>query len=74
MATTPIRAEALLPTEPPPPLSDSRVRQAASTIMLAVFIAGLLPGVVLGMVIGPPLAERCNSAPDPIACLIVTLD
>lgn len=75
MATVPVRAKAHLPLieQPPPCRHGMRVR-SASSMLLSVFLAGLLPGVILGMVIGPPSSERCAGAPDTIACLIVTLD
>lgn len=73
MATKPARALALLPTEPPPP-RHARVRSIGQAMLFTCFLAGRLPGVVLGMVIGPPVMERCAGAPDPIGCLIVTLD
>lgn len=73
MATVPISASAHpLPIEPPP----RRLRQVrlANTMLMPVFVAGLLPGLILGMVIGPPAQERCSGAPDFIACLILTID
>lgn len=74
MDICPVRALALSPvTEPPPPRWNRMVR-LGSAMLMSAFIAGLLPGIVLGMVIGPPMHERCNSAPDPIACLIQSLD
>lgn len=74
MATVPVRVNAHpLPIEPPPRISRRPVR-LAHDILLYLFLAGLLPGIVLGMVIGPPAKERCAGAPDIIACLIVTLD
>lgn len=69
----PVRALAHpLAIESPP--SRTRHVRLATTMLMSAFFAGLLPGVVLGMVIGPPAQERCQGAPDFIACLVVTLD
>lgn len=74
MDVSPSRALAHpLSTEPPPPRLNRLVR-LGSAMLMSAFIAGLLPGIVLGMVIGPPVHERCKSAPDPIGCLILSID
>ena len=41
--------------------------------MCAVFVAGITIGIAMGQS-PPPTVERCVGAPDPIGCLIRTLD
>jgi hypothetical protein len=69
--TVSVRATALSPVDTPPP-----PRQAKLLAVVAVpylFLAGLLPGIMIGAMIGPPWSEPGTGTSDPIACLIVTL-
>lgn len=69
--TVSVRATALSPVDTPPP-----PRQAIPLAVVTpyLFLAGLLPGIMIGAMIGPPWSEQCAGTSDPIACLIVTLD
>ena len=67
MATKPSK----LRTYHPPPLQKFIPQVIAAGAVL--FFTGALAGATLA--IPPPqTVERCNSAPDPIACLIELLD
>lgn len=72
-----MRTSSLAPsasTDQPPPRHASLV--LAGMMPFAIF-AGFLPGLVLGVALGsppPPSPDRCNSAPDVIACILQSLD
>lgn len=69
MAPVPSRAFAhhpLVYSLPPP-----RFVGMAITAMFTIFMAGLLLGLLMKP---PPSVERCFGAPDPVGCIILTLD
>lgn len=67
MANQPIK----LRTFHPPPRQKFIPQAIAAGAVL--FFSGALAGATLAIP-PPPTVERCNSAPDPIACLIELLD
>ena len=73
MSNTTTRASALSLTDQPPPRQASTLAAVAPVMILA----GFLPGLVLGVSLGsppPPSPDRCNGAPDVIACILQSLD
>jgi hypothetical protein len=73
MTTSSARAVALSPTDRPPP----RRASIAAVLMPVMIVAGFLPGLILGVSLGsppPPSPDRCDSAPDIVACIIQSLD
>lgn len=66
-------AQASNSDQPPPPRRASLLAAVAP----AMILAGFLPGLILGVSLGsppPPSQDRCNGAPDVIACILQSLD
>ena len=61
-------------SDQPPP---HRQAQRLVALMPVMILSGLIPGIIIGVSLGsppPPSADSCNRFPDPIACLIQSLD